>query len=275
MAMGDPFAFIPRSTHIGPHALANAGSVGKEELSRLQKLIAAGDYQPAIEVLEICRQELILNDGPATALVLGAESAPAYEAQWEQASRLVRGNITLLEHLLVSLCDALALPEIPHWQGLSACAAGVGFPLGDPQRDLTLAYRRMTYKEAFALLQHNEEELSVDKLRTLATGKGILTDADGRKKDIFPREEILGIVLADAVAPDHLSGLTTILGEELAAEVFSFTYLPSRLRTWSWGMWQVILGVNWGNADISTEKAPTMQELEEFRNSLVRTFEES
>src|ERR1039458_8368028 len=119
--MEDRFAFIPRSTHTGPHALANAGSVGKEELSRLCKFIAAGDYQPAIDVLETCRQELVLNDVPATALILGVESARAYEAQWEQASRLVRGHLTLLEHLLVSLCDALAFPEIPHWQGLSAC----------------------------------------------------------------------------------------------------------------------------------------------------------
>jgi len=67
----------------------------------------------------------------------------------------------------------------------------------------------------------------------LATSRGILTDVNGVKKDIFPRKEILGTVLADAVAPEHRKGLTIILGEKRAQEAFSLTFLPMRLRAWS------------------------------------------
>jgi len=273
--MGDHFSFIPRSTHPGSHPLINAGSDGQEDLSRLRALISVGDYQPALSALEACRQELVLNDMPATALVLGADSNLAYEAQWEQASRLARGKCTLLESLLVSLCDALSLPEIPSWQGLAACTAALGFPLGNSQQTLTLAYHRLTYKYAFALLQHNEEDLSVEKLKKLATGKGIWTDAGGVDRDLFPREDILGITLADAVAPDHLRGLTRILGEKRTNELFSLSHLPGRLRLWGWGMWQVVLSTTWDVASVSTEQEPTAEELEEFRNCLVLTLEES
>ena len=73
-AVADSFStvFGDRRGHRSSDLDRYIGSVGREELSRLQGLVTDGDYQPAVDILEICRQGLILNDGPATALVVPA-----------------------------------------------------------------------------------------------------------------------------------------------------------------------------------------------------------